>query len=99
MEGEIPIDDDTVLTTAQLLQLVAESPASHFIRLGESDFLRISDRLRKQLQRLESLTVNDHGHLHISELHASLLGSALNGEIEVKHDKKIEQLQKKIKKH
>ena len=42
--------------------------------------------------------MNDHGHLHISELHASLLGSALNGEIEVKHDKKIEQLQKKIKK-
>lgn len=98
VEGEIPIDDDTVLTTAQLLQLVADSPANHFIRLGESDFLRISDCLRKQLQRLESLTVNDHGHLHISELHASLLGSALSGEIEVKHDKKIEQLQKKIKK-
>jgi len=98
LEGEIPIDDDTVLTTAQLLQLVAEAPASGFVRLGESEFLRISDRLRKQLQRIESLTVSDHGHLHISELHASLLGSALSGEIEVKHDKKIDQLQKKIKK-
>ena len=98
VEGEIPIDDDTVLTTAQLLQLVAESPGKGFIRLGESEFLRISDRLRKQLQRLESLTVSDHGHLQISEMHASLLGSALHGEVEVKHDKKIDQMQKKIKK-
>ena len=60
--------------------------------------MRISDKLRKQLQRIESLTVSDHGHLHISELHASLLGSALNGEVEIKHDKKIDKLQKKIKK-
>ena len=98
VEGEIPIDDDTVLTTAQLLQIVAESPKGKFIRLGENDFLRISDRLRKQLQRIESLTVTDHGHLQISELHASLLGSALSGEVEVKHDERIEELQQKIKK-
>jgi hypothetical protein len=98
IEGEIPIDDDTVLTTAQLLQLVAESPNGNFIRLGENEFLRISDRLRKQLQRLESLAVNDHGHMQISELHASLLGTALSGDVEVRHDKKIDKLQKKIKK-
>ena len=98
VEGDIPIDDDTVITTAQLLQLVAESPRGNFIRLGENEFMRISDKLRKQLQRIESLTVSDHGHLHISELHASLLGSALNGEVEIKHDKKIDKLQKKIKK-
>ena len=98
VEGEIPIDDDTVLTAAQLLQLVAESPRSKFIRLSDTDFLRISDRLRKQLQRIESLTVSDHGHLQISEMHATLLGSVLSGEIEIGHDKKIDQLQQKIKK-
>ncbi len=98
VEGEIPIDDDTVLTAEQLLQLVAESPRSGFIRLNENEFLSITEKLRKQLARLESLTVSNHGHLQISEFHASLLGSALSGEVEVKHDKKIEQLEKKIKK-
>ena len=98
VEGEIPIDDETVLTAGQLLQLIANSPQSGFIRLNGSDFLALSDRLRKQLARLESLTVSNRGHLQISEFHASLLGSALNGEVEIKHDKKIEQLQKKIKK-
>ena len=98
VEGEIPIDDETVLTVGQLLQLVAESPRRGFIRLNDTDFLALSDRLRKQLARLESLTVSNRGHLQISEFHASLLGSALSGELEVKHDKRIEQLQKKIKK-
>lgn len=98
VEGEIPIDDDTVLTVGQLLQLVAESPHSGFIRLNDTDFLALSERLRKQLARLESLTVSNRGHLQISEFHASLLGTALSGELEIKHDKRIDQLQKKIKK-
>ena len=97
VEGEIPIDDETILTVGQLLQLVAESPRGGFIRLNDTDFLALSDKLRKQLARLESLTVSNRGHLQISEFHASLLGSALSGELEIKHDKRIGQLQKKIK--
>lgn len=97
VEGEIPIDDETVLTVGQLLQLVAESPQGGFIRLNDTDFLALGDRLRKQLARLESLAVNNRGHLQISEFHASLLGSALSGELEIKHDKRIGELQKKIK--
>ena len=98
VEGEIPIDDETVITVGQLFQLVAESPNKGFIRLNDSDFMALSERLRKQLARLESLTVSNRGHLQISEFHASLLGNALSGEVDIKHDKKIEQLQKKIKK-
>jgi len=98
VEGEIPIDDETVLTASQLLRLVAESPHSGFVRLNDTDYLAISDRLRRQLSRLESLTVSNRGHLQISEFHASLLGSVLTGEIDIKHDKKIEQLERKIKK-
>ena len=97
VEGEIPIDDETVLTVGQLLQLVAESPRGGFIRLNDTDFLALSDKLRKQLARLESLTVSNRGHLQISEFHASLLGSALSGELEIMHDKRVDQLQKKIK--
>ena len=98
VEGEVPIDEETVLTAAQFLQLVAESRQPGFIRLGEGQFLAITERLRKQLSRLESLTTNHRGHLQINELHASLLGSALSGEIEIHHDKKIEKLQAKIEK-
>lgn len=98
VEGEIPIDDETVLSVGELLKLVTESPRPGFIRLNDSDFLAISERLQKQLARLESLTVTNRGHLQISEFHASLLGSALSGEIDIKHDKRIDQLQKKIEK-
>ncbi len=98
VEGEIPIDDETVLTVGELLKLASESPRTGFIRLNDTDYMAISDRLRKQLARLESLAISNRGHLQISELHASLLGSALNGELKIKHDKRLEQLQKKIEK-
>ena len=96
VEGEVPIDDETVLSAAQLLQLVGESGKKGFIRLGEGQFLAITERLRKQLARLESLATSNRGHLQISEMHASLLGSALEGEVTIHHDQKVEQLQSKI---
>ena len=96
VEGDIPIDDDTVLTAAELLQLVGQSRQHGFVRLGEGQFLAITERLRKQLARLESLTTSHRGHLGISELHATLLGSALSGDVEIRHDKKLEKLQDKI---
>lgn len=96
VEGEIPIDEDTVLTVAQLLQLIGESRQKGFVRLADGQFLAITERLQKQLARLESLTTTNRGHLVINEMHAALLGSTLSGEIDIRHDKKIMQLQDKI---
>ena len=96
VEGDVPIDDDTILTASQLLQLVGESRQKGFIRLADGEFLAITERLRKQLSRIESLATNSRGHMQISELHATLLGSALNGEIDIHHDDSIERLQKRI---
>ena len=98
VEGDIPVDEDTVLSVSQLLQLIAESPMKGFIRLNDTDFLAISEKLRRQLSRIESLAVRNRDHLQISEFHASLLGNALNGEVSIKHDKHLDQLQEKIKK-
>ncbi len=98
LEGEIPIDDDTVISASQLLQLVSESTMADFIRLNDSTFLAITGQLRKQLSRIESLAVNNRGHLQISPFHASLLGSTLNGELTIAHDRDIDDMQKKIKK-
>ena len=98
VEGEVPIDDETVLTAQQFLTLVAQSPRTGFIRLNDSDFIAISDKLRKQLERIESMTVSDRGHMRISTFNASLLSSALDGEIKVMHDKNIDELQEKIRK-
>ncbi len=98
VEGDVPVDEDTVLTASQLLQLVASATTKGFIRLGEGEFMAISERLRKQLARLESLATSNRGHLQISELHATLLGPALSGELDIRHDKKIEKLQQKIEK-
>lgn len=96
MEGDVQLDDDLVISMSKLLEYVGQS-RSRFIRLNETDYLRLSDSLRKQLNRLESVAVKDHGKMKISNFQAGLLGDdVLNGEIKIKHDAALDRIRKKI---
>ncbi|WP_291530161.1 DEAD/DEAH box helicase [Bacteroides sp. UBA939] len=96
MEGNVQLDDDIVISMAQLLEYISQSRGK-FIRLNETDYLRLSDTLRKQLGRLESVSVKNHGKMQISNFQAGLLGDdVLNGEVTIKHDAKLDNLRRKI---
>lgn len=96
IEGSIQLDDETVLSMAQLLELISLNKGK-YIRLNTSDYLRLSDNLRKQLNRLESVAVKNHGKMQISNFQAGLLGDdILNGELEIKHDSSLDQMRQKI---
>ncbi|EXJ15287.1 DEAD/DEAH box helicase [Imhoffiella purpurea] len=55
LDGELDLEDGRVLGMQQLLDLVQES-SSRFVRLGERQFLVLSDALRRQLEGLAGLT-------------------------------------------
>lgn len=96
IEGDIQLDDETVLNMAQLLELISHNKGK-YIRLNATDYLRLSDNLRKQLNRLESITVKNHGKMQISNFQAGLLGDdILNGELEIKHDSSLDQMRQRI---
>ena len=97
VEGEIRIDEQTVLSAAQLLEILGNAPAK-YIRLNETDYLKLDDMLRKQLQKLEALSIKERGKMKISGFNAGLLGEALEGELKIECDKSVDTLRKKIRK-
>jgi hypothetical protein len=96
MEGDIKLDDDTVMSFARLLEMVGGSK-TQFIRLGDNDYLRLSNNLRRQLQRIEAMTVSNKGKLQMSTLQAGLLpDDAIDGEFTVQTDDEIKKLRESI---
>lgn len=97
LEGEVPISDDTVINIGRLLELMGEGKG-RFIRLGEDEFLSISDDLRRQLQRIDAVAQTQRGKTRISSVGASLIGDALSGEIDIEHPERIDELRRLIRK-
>ena len=95
IEGDVRIDDQTVMTMAEFLELLGQSKGN-YIRLNATDYLRLSDTIRKQLQRLESVAVKEHGKMQVSAFHAGLLGEIRNGELKIGYDEVLENLWSKM---
>ena len=74
LKGELGLEDGRVLEMQQLLDLVQASPG-RFIRLGEREYLSLSDALRRRLESLARLT--DRGRFH--PLAAPAIDDSLEG--------------------
>ncbi len=96
LEGEIKIDDNTVLSMAQLLDLVGSSRGK-YIKLGDGEFLALSEKLQKQLRALDAVANREKGTIQISPFSAALLGEdAINGDIQIFMSNNLVQLRKRI---
>lgn len=96
VEGEIPIDQDTILSIGQLLELMGEGHG-RFVKLKEGQFLCLTDSLRRQLSRLDAVAQTVRGKTHITSLAAGLIGDALNGELDIAHPQEIDDLRRRIR--
>ncbi len=96
VEGDIQIDADTVMSINQLLDLV-NSSQSHYIQLGNGEFLALSEKLQRQLKSLNALANRDRGNIKISPFSAALMSDdLLFGEITLSLDRQILAIREKI---
>ena len=95
VEGKVHLEDNTLLTAQQLLQALGNSHGG-YVQLQNGDYLWLSERLRKQLDSLESLTTIENGRPTIPALQTGLLGEIVNGEIDIHHDAKFLDMKKRI---
>ncbi|MCP4409634.1 MAG: DEAD/DEAH box helicase, partial [Gammaproteobacteria bacterium] len=61
LEGGLRLDDGRVMEMSQLLELISQSPG-HFVRLGEGEFLNLTQELRKRLEEIRAFS--DQGRFH-----------------------------------
>lgn len=95
IEGNVRLDDNSLLNAQQLLQALANSHGG-YVQLQNGDYLWLSEKLRKQLDALESISTIENHHPVISALQTSMLAELVNGEINIQHQEEFCQLKDRI---
>ncbi|MDY0743460.1 DEAD/DEAH box helicase [Paucibacter sp. R3-3] len=78
VDGELAVDEQRVLNLQQLIKLARDSK-SRFVRMGEGDYLALSEQLRQQLRDLDALAVARKDQLQLPLAAASWLDDTLDG--------------------
>ncbi len=95
LEGEIVVDEDTVLTVQQLLQLMTNKH-DRFVELKPGEFLALSNELRKRLDELKSYANVGKKNVQINKFASMALGDFFDNVDNLKSDKAWKDFRKRI---
>lgn len=95
IDGVLKIDTNTMITIADLLQKARESKG-HFISLSETEFLSISEKLRRQLIAMDAMLTHKNKKLHLPATIAYNLQELEESGVNLKKDKKFSNIIKRI---
>ncbi|KAA6328359.1 RNA polymerase-associated protein RapA, partial [termite gut metagenome] len=95
LQGELKVDEETVLTIGQLLALTRKGH-NNFVELNNGDFLVLSEKLRKRLNELDSFAQETKRGIQLNKF-AAFSASDFFDEFEyLKTDKAWKDFKKKI---
>ena len=97
LEGEIPISDEQVLSMGQLLALLREGQSNRFVRLGQNEYLRLSENLRRQLERINAMAQMKGNKVRLPELAMAVAGDSIQGELELNEPKRLLDMRRRIR--
>ena len=98
VEGDLQIDEQTILSAAELLKMMqGKMIGKRFVRLGESEFLALSEKLAKQLKRVQQLAHINKNKVIIPRYEVGLLGEILSRPDSIlREDQGVSELLQKI---
>lgn len=97
IEGSVELDQGRVVSMAELFDLANQSQG-RYIKLGDGEFLALSEKLRRQLSQLGSLASRSKGKLQMSPFSAALIGAdILEGELMLTEDDELKKIRQRIK--
>lgn len=96
IEGDVNIDEQTRISISELLELVGKSKGK-FVKIGDGEFLALSEKLRSQLKALDAIANRERGKIKISPFSAALMGDdLLNGEMKLEMDETLLDIRQRI---
>ena len=96
IEGDIDIDENTRISISELLELVGKSKGK-YVRIGEGEFLALSEQLQKQLRALDAIANRERGKIKISPFSAALMGDdLLKGDLTLSMDEELQSIRQRI---
>ena len=97
VEGDVEISDGQVLSLQKLLDLMHRNARQKYIRIGDSEFITISNRLSHLLKRLDTVTNENRSHLQMAPAAVSLLGDVLDdASLHIRRDGAVDALRRRI---
>ena len=98
VEGELQLDEKTILSAAELLKLMqANMVGKRFVRLNDTEFLALNERLAKQLSSVQQLAQVRKNSVVIPRYEIGLLGELMsNPQTILREDKGVKTLLDKI---
>lgn len=97
LEGELKVDENTVVSLQQLL-LLTEKSKNRFIELSTGEFLALSERLKKQLDALRLFATNDKKGVRLNQFASVGLDDFFDEIENLKTDKKWKEFRKTVEK-
>ena len=96
LDGELNIDEDTVISLKELLSLNRKSKG-RFLELKKDEFLALTEELKKHLDELESYSTIDKNGVSINRFASHALEEITSRAASFKTDKSWKEFQKRIK--
>ena len=97
LEGNVQIDEHTVIDIAKLLEIVSKSGTRNFVSLSPTEYLKLTSEMRKKLEYLEALAVREKNQLRIPKMNSLLLNETMDGDLAVSKNKQLQEIISKIK--
>ncbi len=95
LDGELKVDEDTVITIQQLMNMVAKSH-DKFIELKDGEFLALSNEMKRRLEELMSFSTNGKDGLQMNKFASMALGDLFENVEHLKADKGWKDFRKRV---
>ena len=97
LEGELDVDEDTVIALKELMLLTRKSKG-RFVELKPGEFLALTEELKKQIDELEAYATIDKNSILINRFASHAIEEITGHAASFKSDKAWKEFQKKIQK-
>ena len=98
VEGNVEISEGQVISLQKLLELMRQSSKQKFIRIGDNEYITLSNQLARILKRLDTVTSVNRSHLQMAPAAVSLLSDLLDDKtLNLEHNTAIDELRQRIK--
>lgn len=97
LDGELKVDEDTVLTLKELMAMVAKSH-DRFIELKDGEFLALSAEMKKRLEELYTYTTSGKEGIQMNKFASMAMGDFFGNIDELKADKAWKEFHQRINK-
>jgi len=96
LEGDLTVDEETVLSLKELIGLTRKSKG-RFIELKSGEYLALTEDLKKHIDELEAYTTIDKNGIKVNRFASHALEEITSNAASFKTDKSWREFQKKIK--